>query len=66
MQTEVTMQVVVTIHAADEDDHETKLAKLVSDLEDKGYDVMVEDEDRLDDVYDLMDSEPDEWGDDEW
>jgi hypothetical protein len=59
MKTEVTLQLVRTITAKDEDDHQAKLEKIVADLEGDGYSVMVEDEDRLDDVYDVLGEEDD-------
>ena len=68
MQTEITLQVVMTINADDEDDHEAQVEQIVSGLEGQGFDVLVEDEERLDDVFDLLleDAEtPFDYGDDE-
>jgi len=70
MQTEVTLQLVFTINSSDEDDYDSQLQARITDLEDRGYDVDVEEEDRLDDVYDLLDDEDDVYGyeddNDEW
>lgn len=69
MQTEVTLQLVFTINAKDEDATTAALDKAVSDLEGMGYDVMVEEEERLDDVYDMLEDDQGSFGfggEDEW
>lgn len=59
MQTEVTLQLVVTIEAEDESSHEDQLNQMISDLENLGYDVLIEDEERIDDLFDHLSEEDD-------
>lgn len=54
MKVEVTLQLTKVLKAKDEEAYQTKLEKLVESFENKGYEVVVDEEDYLDDVLAMM------------